>query len=182
MADVRVTNTTRERIIVSSGRVADREWSRLRGLIGAEPLKDGEGLLIVPCSSIHTHFMSFPIDVLYVNRTLQVVAIDENMVPWRFGRLRRGVRFVIELPSGTARATGTEVGEAQRKTGREVINIYVPTTPNPTSGFFLMVPKEEVVELEMSVDEGLRMIISMGAVVPKPPVPAAPKPGLEAAE
>jgi len=78
--------------------------------------------------------------------------------------------------------TGTEVGEAQRKTGREVINIYVPTTPNPTSGFFLMVPKEEVVELEMSVDEGLRMIISMGAVVPKPPVPAAPKPGLEAAE
>jgi uncharacterized membrane protein len=62
--------------------------------------------------------------------------------------------------------TGTEVGEAQCKTGREVINIYVPTTPNPTSGFFLMVPKEEVVELKMSVDEGLRMIISMGSVVP----------------
>ncbi len=64
--------------------------------------------------------------------------------------------------------TGTDVGEAQCKTGREVINIYVPTTPNPTSGFFLMVPKEEVVELEMSVDEGLRMIISMGSVVPHP--------------
>lgn len=78
--------------------------------------------------------------------------------------------------------TGTEVGEAQRKTGREVINIYVPTTPNPTSGFFLMVPKEEVVELEMSVDEGLRMIISMGSVVPKPPTPrvpvAVPVPGI----
>jgi uncharacterized membrane protein len=64
--------------------------------------------------------------------------------------------------------TGTDVGEAQCKTGREVINIYVPTTPNPTSGFFIMVPKEEVVELEMSVDEGLRMIISMGSVVPHP--------------
>ncbi len=64
--------------------------------------------------------------------------------------------------------TGTEVGEAQCKTGREVINIYVPTTPNPTSGFFIMVPKEDVVELEMSVDEGLRMIISMGSVVPNP--------------
>ncbi|HEX9803327.1 MAG TPA: DUF502 domain-containing protein [Gammaproteobacteria bacterium] len=78
--------------------------------------------------------------------------------------------------------TGTEVGEAQRKTGREVINIYVPTTPNPTSGFFLMVPREEVVELEMSVDEGLRMIISMGSVVPKPPAPrvpvAVPVPGI----
>lgn len=67
--------------------------------------------------------------------------------------------------------TGTEIGEAQLKTGSDVINIYVPTTPNPTSGFFLMVPREEVVELEMSVDEGLRMIISMGSVVPKPPAP-----------
>jgi uncharacterized membrane protein len=63
--------------------------------------------------------------------------------------------------------TGTDVGEAQCRTGREVINIYVPTTPNPTSGFFLMVPKDEVVELKMSVDEGLRMIISMGSVVPR---------------
>jgi uncharacterized membrane protein len=49
-----------------------------------------------------------------------------------------------------------------------VINIYVPTTPNPTSGFFIMVPREDVVELKMSVDEGLRMIISMGSVVPHP--------------
>lgn len=64
--------------------------------------------------------------------------------------------------------TGTDVGKAQCKTGREVINIYVPTTPNPTSGFFLMIPKEDVVELDMSVDEGLRMIISMGSVVPNP--------------
>ena len=64
--------------------------------------------------------------------------------------------------------TGTDVGEAQCKTGCEVINIYVPTTPNPTSGFFIMVPKEDVVEMDMSVDEGLRMIISMGSVVPNP--------------
>ena len=63
--------------------------------------------------------------------------------------------------------TGTEVGEAQAKTGEEVINVYVPTTPNPTSGFFLMVPRRDVVELEMSVDEGLKMIISMGVVVPR---------------
>ena len=62
--------------------------------------------------------------------------------------------------------TSADVGEAQIKTGRNVINVYVPTTPNPTSGFFLMIPAEEVVELEMSVDEGLRMLISMGAIVP----------------
>src|SRR3569623_1333675 len=62
---------------------------------------------------------------------------------------------------------GTEVGEAQLKTGEEVINVYVPTTPNPTSGFFLMIPRKDVVELDMSVDQGLKMIISMGVVVPK---------------
>jgi uncharacterized membrane protein len=62
--------------------------------------------------------------------------------------------------------TGTDVGEAQKKTGRDVVNLYVPTTPNPTGGYFVMVPREEVIELEMSVDEGLKMLMSMGAVVP----------------
>ena len=47
-----------------------------------------------------------------------------------------------------------------------MINVYVPTTPNPTSGFFIMIPKTDVVELDMSVDDGLKMLISMGAVVP----------------
>ncbi|SCZ50164.1 DUF502 domain-containing protein [Thiohalomonas denitrificans] len=62
--------------------------------------------------------------------------------------------------------TGTAVGEAQRRTTREVVNLYVPTTPNPTGGYFIMVPREDIVELDMSVDEGLKMLISMGAVVP----------------
>ncbi len=62
--------------------------------------------------------------------------------------------------------TGTEKGEAQIKTGQDVINVYVPTTPNPTSGFFIMVAKSDVQELDMSVDDGLKMLISMGAVVP----------------
>lgn len=62
--------------------------------------------------------------------------------------------------------TGTDQGEAQHKTGRDVINVYVPTTPNPTGGYFVMVPRADVIELEMSVDEGLKMLMSMGAVVP----------------
>lgn len=62
--------------------------------------------------------------------------------------------------------TGIDVGEAQEKTGRQVVNLYVPTTPNPTGGYFVMAAKEEVVELDMSVDEGLKMLLSMGAVVP----------------
>lgn len=60
--------------------------------------------------------------------------------------------------------TGTPVGEIQDKTGKEVMNVFVPTTPNPTSGFFIMVPREDVTELDMSVDDGLKMIVSMGVI------------------
>ena len=63
--------------------------------------------------------------------------------------------------------SGTTMGEAQTRTGREVVNVFIPTTPNPTSGFFIMVPAEDVVELDMSVDDGLKMIISAGVVVPE---------------
>lgn len=72
--------------------------------------------------------------------------------------------------------TGDGRGEAQRKTGQDVVNIYVPTTPNPTSGFFLIVPRADIIELDMSVDEGLKMILSVGVVVPdaKKVAPTAP--------
>ena len=72
---------------------------------------------------------------------------------------RKGL-WTLAFQSGTTR------GEAQSKTGIEVINIFIPTTPNPTSGFFIMVPREDVIELDMSVDDGLKMIISAGVVVP----------------
>lgn len=74
---------------------------------------------------------------------------------------RQGLWTVAFLTSETQ-------GEAQRKTGHDVVNIYVPTTPNPTSGFFLIVPRKDIVELDMSVDEGLKMILSVGVVVPPP--------------
>jgi uncharacterized membrane protein len=63
--------------------------------------------------------------------------------------------------------SGKTRGEAQAKTGVEVINVFIPTTPNPTSGFFIMVPRSEVIELDMSVDDGLKMIISAGVMVPE---------------
>jgi len=62
--------------------------------------------------------------------------------------------------------TGTSRGEVQAKTDQEMINIFLPTTPNPTSGFLLLVPKEDLIPLEMSVEEGIKMIISGGVVVP----------------
>jgi uncharacterized membrane protein len=65
--------------------------------------------------------------------------------------------------------TGQPGGEVARHLKAEFISVYVPTTPNPTSGFFLMMPRAHVVELEMSVDDALKYIISMGVVVPGGP-------------
>jgi len=62
--------------------------------------------------------------------------------------------------------TNTVQGEAQSKSGEEVWTIFVPTTPNPTSGFLLMIPRSEVIELDMAVGDGMKMIISGGAVTP----------------
>jgi len=62
--------------------------------------------------------------------------------------------------------TNKEQAEAQTRTGREVWTVFVPTSPNPTSGFLLMLPREEIIELEMSAGEGMKMVISGGAVVP----------------
>lgn len=71
--------------------------------------------------------------------------------------------------------TGRPGGEvAQHLAADQFLSLYVPTTPNPTSGFFLMVPRDEVIELRMSVDEALKYIISMGVVAPpSPPLAAA---------
>jgi len=72
---------------------------------------------------------------------------------------RKGV-FVLGFLTSKAK------GEVQARTGSEVINIFVPTTPNPTSGFLLMVPADEVIEMDMTVGDGMKLIVSGGAVTP----------------
>ena len=62
--------------------------------------------------------------------------------------------------------TGEGKEEVRSRVGREIYNIFVPTTPNPTSGFLVMVPKENVIEMDMPVADGMKLIISGGAVVP----------------
>jgi len=79
--------------------------------------------------------------------------------------------LLIEYPRkglySLAFQTSAELGEVQGRTGGDVVGCFVPTTPNPTSGFIIIVPTKEVVYLDMDVDEALKMIISLGVVVPK---------------
>jgi uncharacterized membrane protein len=73
--------------------------------------------------------------------------------------------------------TGQPGGDAARHLPGDYVSVYVPTTPNPTSGFFLMLPRLDVIELDMSVDEALKYIISMGVVTPSlPPSKPLPQP------
>jgi uncharacterized membrane protein len=70
--------------------------------------------------------------------------------------------------------TGRPGGEVATRLPGEYLSVYVPTTPNPTSGFFLMMPRADVIELRMSVDEALKYVISMGVVAPGAAAPALP--------
>ncbi|ACL72229.1 protein of unknown function DUF502 [Thioalkalivibrio sulfidiphilus HL-EbGr7] len=70
--------------------------------------------------------------------------------------------------------TGVGVGEVQSRTSKEVVTVFVPTTPNPTSGFIILVPRDEVVELDMSVEDGLKFVMSLGVVSPRWPYPNRP--------
>jgi uncharacterized membrane protein len=78
---------------------------------------------------------------------------------------------LVEYPRKGVWTLAFQTGEATKemltKTNNDLINIFVPTTPNPTSGFFLMLPRQDVIELDINVDDGLKMIISAGVVVPK---------------
>ncbi len=78
---------------------------------------------------------------------------------------------LIEYPRKGIWSLGFQTGEGTRemsdRTGKKIVNVFIPTTPNPTSGFVLMVPREDAVELDMSVDDGLKMIISLGVIVPE---------------
>ena len=78
--------------------------------------------------------------------------------------------LLIEYPRkglySLAFQTSSQLGEVQGRTGEKVICTFVPTTPNPTSGFIIIVPSKDVIELDMDVDEALKMIISLGVVVP----------------
>lgn len=92
--------------------------------------------------------------------------------------------LLIEYPRkglySLAFQTSSELGEVQGRTGEDVVCCFVPTTPNPTSGFIIVVPKKDVTMLDMEVDEALKMIISLGVVVPKWRKAKAAEPPLEA--
>jgi uncharacterized membrane protein (UPF0127 family) len=89
---------------------ADTFLTRLVGLLGRGGLTESEALWIAPCKGIHTMGMSFPIDVLFLDDDLKVVATRENVAPWRATRFFRTATSVLELRAGSIRRSGVAVG------------------------------------------------------------------------
>ncbi len=90
--------------------VADRPLSRLRGLLGRRRLEPGAGLLLEPCNSVHTLFMRFPIDAVFLDAERRVLRVRRGMGPWRAAGAR-GARAVLELAAGEAERAGVSPGE-----------------------------------------------------------------------
>jgi uncharacterized protein len=106
-------NQTRQAYLATALAVADTHWTRLRGLLGlsASDFRNGSGLWIVPCHGVHTLGMGFPIDVVYLDRTMTVIHIQRDLQPWRFAPIRTQATSVLELPCRMATETKTAPGD-----------------------------------------------------------------------
>lgn len=108
---VRVVNRTRGILLGDKVRTASTLLARFVGLLGTAAIAEGEGLWIVPCRSVHTLGMRYPIDVAFLDARGVVVGILEGLPPNRVGRVFREARGALELPSGILAATGTVPGD-----------------------------------------------------------------------
>src|SRR5437764_1304134 len=105
------------RLVTDDGRVvcercvlADSAFARMRGLLGRRGLESGEGILLRPAGSIHTAFMRFSIDAVFLDRDLAVLKVAADLVPWRAARCP-GARAVVELAAGESARRGLRGGD-----------------------------------------------------------------------
>jgi len=108
---MKVYNQTRKTWVVESGWAARTFLARARGLLGLSFLGPGQGLVLIPCGSIHTFFMGFPINVAFLDRDGRVLRLIPNLGPGRLIPPVLQAHAVVELPAGTLAATGTQAGD-----------------------------------------------------------------------
>lgn len=105
-----IVNLTRGNVICENVLIADGPRRRMRGLLGRESLPVGEGMLLQPAPSIHTAFMHFAFDVVFIDGTLRVVKVKEKLQPWRIASARHAWG-VLELAAGEIASRGIALGD-----------------------------------------------------------------------
>jgi hypothetical protein len=109
-SSMKISNLTRQTVLARHVEVADQASTRRKGLLGRNDLPSGDALWIVPCESVHTFFMRFSIDIVYLDRDLKVRKARSNVAPWRLSACL-SAHSVIELASGTIQSTRTRQGD-----------------------------------------------------------------------
>jgi uncharacterized membrane protein (UPF0127 family) len=107
---IQVRNLNRNSVLADAAEVADTSAKRRTGLLKHVGLAAGEGLWIVPCESVHSFWMKFGIDVVYLDRSKKVRKVRPNLVPWRMS-MCLSAHSVLELPVGTIERTQTQRGD-----------------------------------------------------------------------
>ena len=105
-----VKNQTRNTMLATRMEVADSGPTRNKGLLGREGLADGEGLWIIPCEAVHTFWMRFSIDLVYLDSKKRIRKLVSEVPPWRLSACL-SAHSILELPAGTIRKTKTERGD-----------------------------------------------------------------------
>ena len=107
-------NTHNGRVLAQEVERAGSFWQRMKGLLGRRGLPAGQARFLEPCSSIHTFFMGFPIDAVFLDKERKVLHTMTNIPPFRFSPVVFQARSVVELPAGTLKATATRKGHRLR--------------------------------------------------------------------
>jgi uncharacterized membrane protein (UPF0127 family) len=122
-----IVNLSRGTIVCEHGVIADRALPRMRGLLGRSELLPGAGLLLAPAPMIHTAFMRFAIDAVFLDSDLRVIKLEPDLEPWRTAGAS-GARAVLELAAGEIARLGLEVGH-QLETRGSVVRQVVWAPP-----------------------------------------------------
>jgi uncharacterized protein len=89
-------------VLVSHLKLANHFFSRLLGLMGTKSLADQHGLLITPCQQIHTHFMRYSVDIIFLDKEMVVLEKVVALKPWKFTRFIKQAKHVLEVPANAA--------------------------------------------------------------------------------
>lgn len=108
---MQIINVTRNTLLAEKAELANTFFSRLIGLLGRKGFEVGEALIIKPANQIHTFFMRFPIDVVFVDKQDKVVALKENLSPFRLTPFYFRASYCIELPKGAINSSHLKLGD-----------------------------------------------------------------------
>lgn len=104
-------NVNKENIVLENLKLANGFFEKFKGLMWRKRLNKSEGLMILSCNSIHTCFMKFPIDVLFLNMDHEVIAMRKEVKPWRMVNFIKKAYITVEMPEGTIEHKNVEVGD-----------------------------------------------------------------------